>query len=40
MVRLNTDSDTKYYYKVRFYKTVNGKKVYAPWSNVKVYTLK
>lgn len=30
----------KYYYKVRAYKTVNGKKIYGPWSNVKAYTLK
>lgn len=28
----------KYYYKVRAYKTVNGKKVFAPWSKVKAYT--
>ena len=30
---------TKYYYKVRAYKVVDGKKVYAPWSAAKAYTL-
>ncbi len=29
-----------YYYKVRAYKTVDGKKVYAPWSSAVKYTLK
>lgn len=29
-----------YYYKVRAYKTVNGKKIFGPWSNVKAYKLK
>lgn len=26
-----------YYYKIRAYKTVNGSKIYGPWSNVKAY---
>lgn len=29
-----------YYYKVRAYKKVNGKKIYGPWSNVRSYRLK
>ena len=37
---LTVKKGTKYYYKVRAYKTVNGKKIFGPWSNVKAYTLK
>ena len=29
-----------YYYKVRAFKTVDGKKIYGPWSNVRAYKLK
>ncbi len=29
-----------YYYKIRAYKVVNGKKIYGPWSSVKTYKLK
>ena len=31
---LSVKKDTTYYYKLRVYKTVNGKKVYGPWSDV------
>ncbi len=37
---LSVTKGKKYYYKVRAYKTVDGKKIYGPWSNVKAYTLK
>ena len=30
----------KYYYKVRAYKTVNGKRIFGPWSKVTGYKLK
>ena len=36
---IKTPRNVKYYYKVRAYKTVNGKKIYGPWSSVKSYTL-
>ncbi len=37
---LSVTKNKKFYYKVRAYKTVNGKKIYGPWSNTKAYTLK
>lgn len=37
---LKVKKNKKYYYKIRAYKTVNGKKIYGPWSSVKSYTLK
>lgn len=37
---LKTVKNKTYYYKVRAYKTVNGKKIFGPWSNVKAYKLK
>ena len=37
--KLNTKKDKTYYYKVRSYRTVNGKKVYSPWSNYKSFRL-
>ena len=38
--KLTVTKGKKYYYKVRAYKTVDGKKIYGPWSTAKVYTLK
>lgn len=39
---LNVSAEKKdtYYYKVRAFKSVDGKKVYAPWSSLKSYQLK
>lgn len=37
---LTTVKNKNYFYKVRAYKTVNGKKIFGPWSNVKAYKLK
>ena len=37
---IKTTRNTTYYYKVRAYKIVDGKKIYGPWSYVKFYKLK
>ena len=37
---LNATKGKTYYYKVRAYKTVDGKKVYGPWSIVKSYKMR
>ena len=37
---LSVKKGKTYYYKVRAYKLVNNKKIYAPWSNVKSFKLK
>ena len=37
---VSTNSNVKYYYKIRACKTVDGKKICAPWSNVTAYTLR
>ncbi len=36
-VTIKAPKGKKYYYKVRAYKTVNGDKIFAPWSTVKYY---
>ena len=38
--RFKTTKNKTYYYKVRTYKLVDGKKIYGPWSNVKAFKLK
>ena len=39
-VKIKTARNKTYYYRVRAYKTVNGEKVFGPWSAVKSYKLK
>ena len=38
--KLKATKNKKYYYKVRAYRTVDGKKVCGPWSDARAYTLK
>lgn len=37
---VKTKRNKTYYYKVRAYKTVDGKRIYAPWSSVRAYRLR
>ena len=39
-IKISAKKGVKYYYKVRAYKNVNGKKVYGPWSDTVAYKLK
>ena len=38
--KIKTTRNKTYYYKIRAYKTVDGKKIYGPWSTYKSYKLK
>lgn len=38
--KIKTTRGRTYYYKVRAYKTVNGKRIYGPWSSAKKYKLR
>ncbi|HHW95434.1 MAG TPA: InlB B-repeat-containing protein [Mogibacterium sp.] len=38
--RLKTPRNRRYYYKIRAYKTVDGRRIYAPWSKVRSYRLR
>ena len=38
--RIKTPRNRTYYYKIRAYKTVDGKRIYAPWSKVRAYRLR
>lgn len=38
--RIKTPRNRRYYYKIRAYKTVDGRRIYAPWSAVRSYRLR
>ena len=38
--KVSATKGKNYYYKVRAYKVVNGKKIYGPWSSVKLFKRK